>query len=189
MEPSFSVSMSYGEYAHLVTKSIVIGGEISVNESYVTNLIDTLRESGADHVKVYVSSPGGNVAGGLSIIRAIREAQQAGTRFTGVVRGEAASMGFFILQACDVRKMGPGDVLMAHGITAGMFGDAKNLDALQKLITVTRQYLTELIVNRAEVEEEEKIQWWGEILKDATPVYFTPEEALAEGLVDEIEVG
>jgi ATP-dependent Clp protease protease subunit len=145
-----------------------------------------LTEESEEPVNIIISSPGGDVFAGLSIIRAIRLAQSHGIKVIGKVSGHACSMAFFILQCCDERIMGKLDILMAHGLTTGFMGDMKNLDAETKLLTYWHHELASLIASRC-VGECAEPGWWFEILYDNTPQWYTAEESLEMGIIDKVD--
>lgn len=157
--------------------------------------LDFLRFNGTTSVTIIITSPGGSISAGLSIIDAIRSLQREGAKVTGVVRGEAQSMGFNILQACDTRIMSQGSILMAHGVTSGMLGDQKEHEAAQKLLKYWREHIAAMIALRVKTfhigketfyNEITSIEYWDKLMKDSTPVFYTPYEALELGLVDQV---
>lgn len=72
------------------------------------HLLNTLS---ADPITIIMSTPGGIETEGMAIYDAIRESR---CHVTIVVRGEASSMGSYILQAADRRLMGIHSTLMVH---------------------------------------------------------------------------
>ena len=58
-----------------------------------------------------IDSPGGSVAAGFAIAKAIEESS---VPVICVVDGSAYSMAFYVLQSCDIRSMTDRSVLMAH---------------------------------------------------------------------------
>ena len=98
---------------------LLIGDVDGVDRGFIEDIRILLLEDSTEPITIVISSPGGNVFSGISIIRAIREAQSKGIRIIGEVHGQAMSMAFFILQCCDERRMGSLCTLMAHGVTTG----------------------------------------------------------------------
>ena len=158
-------------------------------EELATDL-DFLRFNGTKDIHLYITSPGGQVTAGIAVINCIRDLQMSGAIVTGEVRGEAQSMGFNILQACDVRIAHHGDCLMAHGITSGFVGDEENMDLEREMLTYWRDYMAELITNRVQasgkIEKTADINFWVNVMKSNKPNYFTAQSAFLLGLVDKV---
>ena len=176
-----------------LSKGVVYVGD--VDQYMATDLamdLDFLRFNGNKEVHMYITSPGGDVPAGLAIINVIRDLQAEGVVVTGEVRGEAQSMGFYILQACDFRIMHEGDALMAHGITFGFSGDNRNMKAEEKILSYWRDTVAAMVANKIQSVgaldgETASLQYWDSLMEDNIPVYFTAEEALELGLIDEIK--
>lgn len=135
-----------------------------------------------DSITIIILSEGGQVEPGLACIRVIREAQKNNIKVIGSVHGIAMSMSFLILQACDVRKMGKLDILMAHGITSFTHGDIRNHDEEGKLLRFWKERFAELL----SIRSNKDIDFWSAILSDNKPNYYTSEESLDMGLIDEV---
>lgn len=67
--------------------------------------------NGHDHINMVIDSPGGVVIAGFMMADIMKE---SGAHFSCTVKGEAASMAFYLLQACDERFMTADSVLLAH---------------------------------------------------------------------------
>ena len=164
----------------------VIGHEVGIGGQ-----LDLMADMGVKDITMVISSPGGDISSGIELIRAMNSARKAGCKITGTVRGEAQSMAFQVLQSCDNSVMGPADILMAHGMTAQMFGDMNDREAGDKLLACYKDYMTDIIVDRVKsVKPESEVatyEYWEGIAKSNTPVYYLAEEALELGLIDEIE--
>jgi len=135
-------------------------------------------------ITILISSNGGNAEYGNGCITAIREAQRQGINVIGKVYGQAMSMAFFILQACDERVMGGMDVLMAHGLTATSVGDMRNREAEDKLLKFFQGEYSRMVAARCNKYTE---SWWKKLLTDNLPRFFSSTESLEIGLVDRIE--
>ena len=148
-------------------------------------------EGGAKEIKLIISCEGGDLYDGMAIVRAIRWAQAAGVKVVGHVFGQAQSMAFMVLQYCDERVMGVGDVIMCHGISLGIQGDKHDMDAEQKQMEFFLELFASLLASRCTAKDEKhKFRspvTWAEMLQSNTPVYFTCEEATEYGLVDRVE--
>ncbi len=144
-----------------------------------------LSGEGREEILLLISSGGGSVDFGLAFIRAIKKAQAKGKKVYGHVYGQAMSMAFLVLQCCDVRIMGSGDILMMHGITEFTHGDIKNLDSEQKLLKSWQQYFSKLISSRCNLKYDEV--YWHQVLADRTPQYYASDECKEMGLIDIVE--
>jgi ATP-dependent protease ClpP protease subunit len=150
-----------------------------------------LVEFGAKEIRFNISSEGGSLYNGMGVVRAVRLAQSRGVRVIGHVYGQAQSMAFFILQYCDERVMGVGDILMCHGVSLGIHGDIRDMEAEKKQMDFFQELFASLLSTRCTAKDiESKYRdpvTWADILLSNTPVYFTSEEAMEYGLVDRVE--
>lgn len=139
-----------------------------------------------DKLHIRISSPGGSAEYGMGMIRMMRELAQTGVYITGEVYGYAMSMAFLILQACDERIMGKGDILMAHGITTHAHGDTANVDAEKKVMTDMKNYFASEIAGRntSNIQKYHTEKFWRELLMSNTPHYYNAKEGVVMGLVD-----
>jgi len=166
-------------------RKVVIAGEIDCDTAH-NFIVDVsiLSEKSKKPITIIISSNGGSAEYGNSCIRAIREAQKSGIKVIGSVYGQAMSMAFFILQACDDRVMGELDTIMAHGLTATSVGDMKNRQAEDKLLKFFQDECSKLVARRC---RKHSFSWWKKLLTDSTPKFFSSAESLELGLVDRIE--
>jgi ATP-dependent protease ClpP protease subunit len=169
-------------------RKIVICGEIDAGcaHDFISDMSVISAEKNRDPIIVIISSEGGNAEYGNGCIRAIRDTQANGLKVIGSVYGQAMSMAFFILQACDERIMGKLDIIMAHGLTATSVGDMRNREAEDRLLKFYQVEYSKLIANRCK-KRKNNIEWWKKLLSDNTPRFFTSSESLELGLVDKIE--
>ena len=151
---------------------------------YVQQCIDEAIVHGRRTQNLLVSSGGGGVVSGLDIISSIRQAQQRGIKIYGRVNSMAGSMAAYILMACDHRSISPIAQLMLHGWEeGGAHGvDKKTRAALDGSTKFMEQVLVGLVKDNSKLSQE-RID---EIFADSSHKYFTAEEALEAGLVDEV---
>jgi len=142
----------------------------------------SLLSGKAEPITIRISSNGGSVESEFAIVDAIRQAQSAGCKVIGEVYGHGMSAAFMVLQTCDVRRMGQSAILMVHGITSWAVGDLKDIDAEQKLLTRLQKEGAAFLASRSKRPRE----FWLKVLKENTPVYLFPNEALEWGVVDEV---
>ncbi len=178
-----AIHLNLQEEVMIQTRTLYLKDEVDFNEELGPDL-EMLSKINLDPITIYISSNGGSVPDGIAIIRAIEKVQSEGVHVIGIVRGHALSMAFLILQACSERRMGHFDILMAHGITSIMMGDMKDIEAQTKILQFWRNQFGAFLADKTGVHSQE---YWTDILKDNTPVYFTPDESLASGLVDMVE--
>jgi ATP-dependent protease ClpP protease subunit len=138
-------------------------------------------------ITIIFASNGGEVDSGLACVRAIKGAQSKKIKVIGTVYGHCMSMAFLVLQCCDTRIMGTGDILMAHGITAFRFGDIRNHKAETKLLEFWQKYFAHVVASRCKDKKKFCTDYWITALADQMPQYFTSKECLDMGLIDDIE--
>jgi ATP-dependent Clp protease protease subunit len=99
-----------------------------------------------EKIIIHIDSPGGSVYAGQEMAKAI---EASTVPITCVVDGMAASMGLYILQACDYRTMTARSLLMAHGpSTQNASGTAADLAAESDLLLKLSRALAHHIVRR-----------------------------------------
>jgi len=163
-------------------------GETIVREFIRDLSIIKLRKN-LKEVTIKICCPGGSVEEGMGMIRMIKEIQKMKIKVKGVVYGQAMSMGFLLLQACDERIMGSGDILMAHGVVTHTQGDTKNIEAERKVMTDIRAWFAVEVAKRNTSKDETYHEpgFWVEVLSDSTPQFYTAQESFEMGLIDKIE--
>ncbi|MBA3289488.1 MAG: ATP-dependent Clp protease proteolytic subunit [Acidimicrobiia bacterium] len=139
---------------------------------------------GEDHVQdiwLYVNSPGGSVTAGMAIYDTM---QFISCDVATVCLGLAASMGQFLLTAgaAGKRYTLPNARVMMHQPLAGMRGQAADIAIQAEQLAYTKRRMAELIAQHSG-QTVEQIRTDSE--RDR---WFTAEEAVAYGLVDEIKV-
>jgi ATP-dependent protease ClpP protease subunit len=139
-------------------------------------------------IEVQISSEGGFVDAAIACMQSIERARADGIEVIGRVCGVAMSGAFHILQSCSWRIMGPGSVLMAHGITNVRFGDLKDNKAEGKLLSFWQEYFADYLAKRVTttIDEYRTKEFWLPILEDSTPQFYSPVQCLTMGLIDEV---
>lgn len=125
---------------------------------------------------IQINSQGGSVQDGVAIYNAIR---QHPARVTGEVNGWALSIASYILMACDTRRMASSALLMLHNPWFGTTGDAAELRKAADVLDTVRESLISGY-SRSGKSRAEIIA----ILDNET--WFTADEALAAGFIDEV---
>ena len=157
------------------------------SSEFINEIMILITES-KEPIRVIISSPGGDLLDGLTIIRAIQYAQKMGIEVTGEVFGHALSMAFIILQACNKRIMGEGDFIMCHGFFTVSTTDRKGREAEDKWLKDAEEYICRMIAkhNNSKHKEFQVSDYWHVLMAEETPNYYTASEALDMGLVDEV---
>ena len=129
-------------------------------------------------VVVRINSMGGSFGEGPAIYSAL-------TRYPGridtEVDGVAYSMASVILQAGRTRKMAQNAVMMVHGAQFFAEGTAQDMRKTADLVDVHTDSMVSAFTSRG-IPEDTARDW----LTDGEDHYFTAEQALAAGLIDEI---
>lgn len=141
--------------------------------------VKTLHGLSGD-VDVRLNSPGGEVFGAKAMAQAIREYPG---NVTVHVDGLAASAATFLTSAADKTVIAPGSMLMIHkGWTLAM-GNADDFKARAALLDKVDGTLAADYAASAERRGKEAPDF---IALMAAETWFTPEEAIAAGLADEL---
>jgi len=146
---------------------VQLSGPVDGNSA--AEVIDGLlsaERAGAEAVLLEIDTPGGGVKSGFYISKTIEDLK---IPVICVVDGEADSMGFYILQSCDVRLMTYRSVLMAHepAFGEGPGGHPNEMrswaDALKVLSAAMVEHMSARMTCSAE-EMAAKIEggrmWW-----------------------------
>jgi len=133
-----------------------------------------------DQINVRINSEGGDAVHGLSVVSAIMDATAS---VTTVNDGICASMSAVVLMTGNRVKAKDYSKLMFHSpYYIDENGDKINnlSPKQQKGLAMMRDTLIRLLMKRGKTEDEAKA------IIGAADKWYTPEEALAEGLIDEI---
>jgi ATP-dependent protease ClpP protease subunit len=170
---------------------IQLNGDIEdgISYSFIQDMEILLLDTSLEPIRIIISSAGGNVFAGLSIITSIQKAQKKGIKIIGDVHGHACSMGFLILQTCDERKMSKLSTLMAHGVTTGLVGDQRSVESETKLLNTWRDKLSKLISDRCSKKNTKycTADYWSDIFRSNVPQWYSAEECVEMGLIDVVE--
>jgi ATP-dependent protease ClpP protease subunit len=130
-------------------------------------------------INLYINSNGGEVKEGVGIYNQLK---RHGATVNGVVDGNAYSVAFLILMACDHRTMNLGTSALVHNMWTIVAGNANDLrkeaDALDKLMESNRQIFLDACGGK--ITEEKLME-----LMDAE-TFLTPDECLEYGFIDEV---
>jgi len=128
-------------------------------------------------IQLYISSPGGEVMAGLSILDIMASLRSP---VHTVALGMVASMASILLVYGDRRYMLPNAQVMLHQPLGGAQGQASDIEITAQQIIKIKKKLNAMLAERTgrPLEEIERVTD-----RDS---YFDAEESLAFGLVDEI---
>lgn len=146
--------------------------------------LDAWETAGAKAVVIEFNTPGGSVDAGFTLAHRIEDAK---VPVHCVVDGDAASMGFYLLQSCTTREMTKRSTLMAHTPSlSGGISDARQLqfNNYAERMRVMADAMSEHCQHRLKVSiadykfrTRDGAQWW-----------MNWQEGLNYGAVDQIAV-
>lgn len=143
-----------------------------------------LREAGPGPVNVRINSPGGDVFDGVAIHSLL--ARHPGT-VTAYVDGIAASAASFIMLAGDRIVAARNGFVMIHDAMTITYGNGDSHRAAGELLDKVSDNIADMYAERA----GEDAEYWRNLMtvngEDGT--WYTGQEALDAGLVDEITTG
>lgn len=130
-------------------------------------------------VEVHINSVGGDVHEGIAIMSAIRECAKTVDAY---IDGVAYSMAGPIALACNNVKMASNALFMAHSASTFAWGNAVDFREQADMLDKYDDSLADAFAKRLAISKDEvKANYF-----DGKDHFFTAEEALAEGFVDEI---
>jgi ATP-dependent protease ClpP protease subunit len=142
-----------------------------------------LREAGPGPLNVRINSGGGDVFDGVAIHSLL--ARHAGT-VTAYVDGLAASAASFIMLAGDRIVAARNSFIMIHDAMTGTYGNGDTHRAAGELLDKVSVNIADMYAERAGEDPE---FWRAKMTENGEDgVWYTGQEALDAGLVDEITV-
>ncbi len=146
---------------------ITFDSEVSENSvSMAIQIINEVIKGDAKAIVIEWNTPGGDVDAGFRLARAMEDAS---VPIVCVVDGDAASMGMYLLQSCDVRMMTKRSSLMVHeaAIAARLEGHEVTWRSIADRLRATNKAMAEHIAGRMGMPPKvlmERIQggaqWW-----------------------------
>ncbi|PNH88155.1 head maturation protease, ClpP-related [Vibrio diazotrophicus] len=158
---------------------LYIHGIIGSYDIAALDLVAALQAIGSKDIKVHIHTRGGGVYEGIAVHNALK-AHKGKT--TGVVDGLVASIGTYVLSACDVRQMPANTSMMIHNPQIGAWGEDEDLEAALQQWKNSRELISQEYVDRS--GGKKTLEDFLEAMKKET--WFTAEKALEWGLVDEV---
>ncbi|MFD7645333.1 ATP-dependent Clp protease proteolytic subunit [Kitasatospora sp. NPDC059795] len=168
-------------YNRLLNERIIFLGQ-QVDDDIANKITAQLLLLAADPEKdiyLYINSPGGSISAGMAIYDTM---QYIKNDVVTIAMGMAASMGQFLLTAGAKGKRFslPNANILMHQPSAGLGGSATDIRIQAEQLLRTKKRMSELIANHSG-------QSFEQITADSDrDRWFTPEEAKAYGLIDEI---
>lgn len=141
-------------------------------------LVDDLRNVDSDTLDVHLNSPGGDIFDGLAIYQALKDHKAT---VTVHVDGLAASIASVIAMAGDKIVMAPKASMMIHDGWTMAVGSAGDLRKTADLLDKQSGLIASVYADRS----GQPADFWRAAMLEET--WYTADEALAAGLVDEVE--
>lgn len=143
---------------------------------YVTNILNSFFKGKTD-VTVRLHTPGGSVIDGNLIFNTLSKAK---ANVHVIIDGIAASMGSILILAGNKVSIADNAFVMIHAPSGDVRGNAKDLLKVAKLLqSMEKNFLAKYAAKTGKTEDEVSAWLDGDN-------WFSAEEALSEGLVDEI---
>jgi ATP-dependent protease ClpP protease subunit len=132
-------------------------------------------------ITLNLSSFGGSVYSGLALVSSIYDLQRQGRHVNVHVQGMAMSMASVLAQVANHRTMESGAQFMLHKISYGMSGSSDDHEAQMEVTRKLHRSLFSIYASRT----GKSVEYYEKVLTKRD-WYMNAEEALEEGLVDEI---
>lgn len=153
-----------------------IGISNKTASKFAKNLM-VLNTLNSEPITIVMNCGGGNVDDGYAIYDLIQASTSA---VTIQVIGQASSMAMIILQAAAVRQAYPFSRFMCHDGILGVDGNTRDVEAMVEFNKLDRYRTYKIFENRT----GKKASYWNRKLQK--DYFLTAEQALEEGLIDEI---
>ena len=135
-----------------------------------------LAVAGED-VEIHINSSGGTVTEGFHMANLLRA---HGGKTLAVIEGVCASAATFLAAACDRVEAYEAALIMVHGPWGGVQGNATKMRESADLLDKLAEGMASLYRRRG-IPEDTIAKWL-----ESEQTYFTPDEALAVGLIDAV---
>lgn len=162
------------------TPKLYIYDEIGYWGDTAKDLADALKDVQGDTIDVHLNSPGGDIFDGLAIYQALKDHP---ANVTVRIDGLAASIASVIAMAGDKIVMAPKASLMIHDGWTMSVGNAEELRKTADLLDKQSQIIASVYADRNALGYGE--DHFRALMREET--WFTADEALEAGLVDEVE--
>lgn len=169
-------------YSRLLRDRVIfLGGGIddTVANLIIAQLLYLESENKDKDIQMYINSPGGSVSAGLAIYDTIKHIN---SEVSTICVGMAASMGAFLLAGGTKGKRFalPNSRIMLHQVAGGTEGQATDIEIQAREILRLKKQMNEILAHNTgqkleKVERDTDRDYW-----------FSPKEALAYGLIDQV---
>ena len=163
----------------LQDRIILLNSTIDANVAGVINaqLLYLTSDDASKDIHLYITSPGGGVHAGLSILDTMKFIQAPVVTYC---QGVCSSMAAILLAAGDRRCIMPNAEVMIHQPLGGVQGQASEIETAAKHILYLKKRLNQMLADfsgqkLAKIEKDTDRDFW-----------MTAEETVEYGLVDEI---
>ena len=150
----------------------IVQGINNLDAASLYTEIRDLKRMGVKEIHFYINSPGGSLFDAFAIYDAIKKLNEEGIVTVAEAEGWCLSAAVVIVSACTYRIVSQNCKLMVHNPSSSLGSDV--------VATTTVQYAG-LLAENSDLTPEE----WEAKMEAGT--WFTPEEALEWGLIDEIK--
>lgn len=131
-------------------------------------------------LEMYMATPGGSVAMADIMLSEILEKKKEGYTVTAILGGEVASAGSYLMLAADKIKAYPQVRVMIHNAWGEIEGNQHEIQAYMERLKSIDNTMASLYASKTGKTAEEMLAYMQE------EKWFTAQEALAIGLIDEI---
>jgi ATP-dependent Clp protease protease subunit len=162
--------------------NIYLTGELTRESiaAVVEKLCDYESVDGRKEVTIYLNSEGGDIEAALGLVDIM---QSTNLEVTVKAYGICMSAAFVVLAGGDLRECGENCTLMFHSISGTHFEGSTDQVAedLKQLAWLEGQAVKFLENNTTQPGK-----YWQEILNSKVDCYFTPQDAVADGVIERI---
>jgi Protease subunit of ATP-dependent Clp proteases len=158
--------------------ALYIYDEIGYFGQSAKDLSDELAKLDTDELDVHLNSPGGEVFDGLAIYQSLKSHRAS---VTVHVDGLAASIASVIAMAGDKVIMAPKASMMVHDGWTMAVGSAKDMRKTADLLDKQSDIIASVYADKT----GQPVEFWREVMSEDS--WYNADEALAAGLIDEIE--
>ena len=132
-----------------------------VDYKSVSGVIQKMYTLSAEKFYLYISSPGGRILAGQSLIGAMK----ASGKDIECIADFAASMAFVIFQKCKVRHILPHSIIMQHEASYGVNGQAPNIKSMvgfieRMLFVMDTEQAKRLQISYKIFKQKTRDDWW-----------------------------
>lgn len=166
-------------YAFIGTASNRFDQTPYINASQFAAQFAEAEAAEGDEIHLRVHSYGGSIGDGNAMQTTIANSKKT---VIGYIDGVAASMGYAILLSCDKIIAASNAMILAHNASGGVEGTPEEIAAYAAFLVKCRNTVAEKIAAKTGMTAEEVTTKY--LMADN---WFSAEEALAAGLIDEID--